>query len=123
MLLLAGVGLGFVLVHCERTCVERCDNVDHHHTTFHNRCSWSDSSATHPHVTHVRVIDAASSGVKALAGSVVRNCSIQSATLMIPSAAPQTAQTQKWILRMRLVFHTLIQSSALQTLVTKDSLV
>lgn len=43
-----GTGLGFVLVHCERTCVECRDNVDHHHTPLHNCCSWSNSSTTHP---------------------------------------------------------------------------
>lgn len=46
--LLAGDGLGFVLVHCERTCVECCDNVDHHHTPLHKRYSSSDSSTTPP---------------------------------------------------------------------------
>ena len=46
--LLARGGLGFVLVHCERTCVECRDNVDHHHTPLHSCCSWSDSSTTHP---------------------------------------------------------------------------
>ena len=33
--LLARGGLGFALVHCERTCVDCCNYVDHHHPTHY----------------------------------------------------------------------------------------
>lgn len=54
--LLAGAGLGFVLVHCERTSVESCDNIDHHHAPLHGCCGSSGSSTTNPYQT-VRVMD------------------------------------------------------------------
>lgn len=117
--LLKGAGLGFVLVHCERTCVECFDNMDHHHTPLHSCCSWSGSSTTTLQ-TAVGVTVKDRSSVKAFDISAVQNCSVHSAGLMIPSAAPLTAQTQKWIRWIQLAFHILIQSGALQTLVTRD---
>lgn len=45
-----------------------------------------------PLQTAVRVTDADSASVKVLDISAVQNCSVQSVSLMIPSAAPLTAQ-------------------------------
>lgn len=82
ILLLAEAGLGFVLVHCERTCVESCDNVDHHHTPFHNRCCWSDSSTTHP--------------IQLLSGSQKQQAPVSKPWLILQSTTVLSNQLHWW---------------------------
>lgn len=92
--LLTGAGLGFVPVHCERTCVECRDNVDHHYTPLHSCCSCSDSSTTHPiHCCQghrCSKVQCQSVGYFCSSNS---DCSVQSVSLINPSAAPPTTQT------------------------------
>ena len=108
--LLTGAGLGFVLVHCERTCVECRDNVDHHYTPLHSCCSCSDSTTTHP----IRCCQGHRCS-KVQCQSVGYFCSTEVFCPISQSDKSQCCSSNssdiKCIVWMQLVFHILILSS------------